>query len=165
MTPFKTDRLCFREMTDEDLDAMASLLGDPDVMTYYPEPKSRAESQRWIDWNKRNYIEHGFGLWIVETHDGVFVGDCGLTWQPVNGVQTLEVGYHVRPEHQRRGYASEAADACLSFARALGTTHIVAIIHPENVASQRVAQKIGLVREGVTASSNGQVQTVYGRDL
>lgn len=33
----------------------------------------------WIEWNRRNYTEHGFGLWVIETHGGEFVGDCGLT--------------------------------------------------------------------------------------
>ena len=61
------------------LDAMTELLGDPRVMTYYPRPKTRDETQRWIEWNKTNYREHGFGLWILETNDGQFIGDCGLT--------------------------------------------------------------------------------------
>lgn len=39
----------------------------------------------WIEWNCRNYAEHGFGLWVLETHAGEFVGDCGLTMQEVDG--------------------------------------------------------------------------------
>jgi len=151
-------------MTDDDLDNMAAMLGDPTVMTYYPAPKTRAQVQDWIDWNKRNYAEHGYGLWVIETHDGEFVGDCGLTWQKVNGSPVLEVGYHVRAEVQRRGNASEAAAACLEYARALGITHLVAIIHPENIASQRVAEKIGLSFETV-ATGSGQDRLVYGADL
>ena len=151
-------------MADDDLDDMAAMLGDPTVMTYYPAPKTRAQVQDWIDWNKRNYAEHGYGLWVIETHDGEFVGDCGLTWQKVNGSPVLEVGYHVRAEVQRRGNASEAAAACLEYARALGITHLVAIIHPENIASQRVAEKIGLSFETV-ATGSGQDRFVYGADL
>ncbi|WP_454850037.1 GNAT family N-acetyltransferase [Promicromonospora soli] len=107
MLPEPTARLRFREMSDDDLDRMSALLGDPEVMRFYPAPKTRAQAQSWIDWNVRNYAEHGFGLWVVETHDGEFVGDCGLTWQTVGGERHVEVGYHVRAELQGRGLATE----------------------------------------------------------
>ena len=82
-------------MADDDLEDMSAMLADPGVMEFYPRPKSREETQAWIDWNKRNYTEHGFGLWIIETKAGEFAGDCGLTWQAVNGRPELEVGYHM----------------------------------------------------------------------
>lgn len=132
-------------MTVADLDDMASLLGDPDVMTYYPAPKTREQAADWIAWNLKNYAEHGYGLWIIETHAGEFIGDCGLTWQSVNGRPRLEVGYHVRAAAQGRGYATEAAAACRDFARSvLGAPELVAIIDPRNGPSRRVAEKIGL---------------------
>lgn len=136
-----SDRLNFRNMTDDDLENMSAMLADPDVMEFYPRPKSRDEAQAWIDWNKSNYVEHGYGLWIIETKAGEFAGDCGLTWQAVNGRPELEVGYHVRAEMQGRGYATEAAAACRDFARnILEVAHLVAIIHPDNTASRRVAE-------------------------
>ena len=73
----RSDRLNFRNMTDDDLEDMAAMLADPDVMEYYPRPKSRGEAQAWIDWNKSNYAQHGYGLWIIETKAGKFAGDCG----------------------------------------------------------------------------------------
>jgi RimJ/RimL family protein N-acetyltransferase len=78
-------------MVPSDLDAMAGLLGDPEVMRYYPAPKTRDEAAAWIAWNARNYADYGYGLWIIETHAGDFVGDCGLTRQVVNGLTKLEV--------------------------------------------------------------------------
>ena len=72
-------RLTFREMTPDDLDDMALLLGDPEVMTYYPRPKTRDEAVQWVDWNRALYRTHGYGLWVLCTADGGFVGDCGLT--------------------------------------------------------------------------------------
>jgi len=150
-------------MTDADLDDMAAMLADADVMEYYPRPKNREEAQRWIDWNKRNYLEHGYGLWIIETTAGEFVGDCGLTWQAVNGRPELEVGYHVRAELQGRGYATEAASACLDFARDIvQAAHLVAIIHPDNRASRRVAEKIGLEFEEDDFGGAIAVRPVYG---
>ncbi|MDK1359894.1 GNAT family N-acetyltransferase [Arthrobacter sp. zg-Y1219] len=145
MIPPPTARLRFREMTAADLGNMAALLGDPAVMTYYPAPKTRDEALGWIAWNEKNYTEHGHGLWIVESLAGTFLGDCGLTWQDVNGRTELEVGYHMRVDVQGRGYATEAAAACRDHARdELRVQELVAIIHPDNAASRRVAEKIGL---------------------
>jgi RimJ/RimL family protein N-acetyltransferase len=151
-------------MTDADLDQMAALLGDPDVMRYYPAPKSRDEAQRWIDWNKSNYAEHGFGLWVVETVEGDFIGDCGLTWQTIDGAREVEVGYHVRSVAQGNGYATEAATACMQFARQRGIRRLVAIIDPANAASQRVAVKIGLQFER-RITKGGAEQVIYAATI
>jgi len=143
-------------MLPTDLDDMAALLGDPDVMRFYPAPKTREQAAAWIEWNRRNYAEHGYGLWIIETHEGEFVGDCGLTWQAVNGIKKLEVGYHVDPRWQGQGMASEAAAACRDFAREhVEVPELIAIIHPDNRASERVAEKIGMQRVEDDERANG----------
>ena len=153
-------------MNPADLDDMAALLGDPNVMAFYPSPKSRDEAAAWISWNQRNYTEHAHGLWIIETNSGEFIGDCGLTWQPVNGLPRLEVGYHVSVRHQRNGYATEAAAACRDFARhRLKATELVAIIHPDNVASCRVAEKIGMHYIEDDRDGAIPVRRVLGMDL
>lgn len=165
--PTGSQRIRFRAMTDDDLDDVAALLGDPVVMTHYPAPKTREQARAWIDWNQRNYAEHGFGLWVIETRAHAFIGDCGLTWQDVNGRSELEVGYHVRTAAQGQGFATEAAAACLEFARSvLGAPTLVAIIHPDNIASQRVAEKIGLrFQEEDTSGGRQAVRWVYGTQL
>lgn len=153
-------------MTPADLDNLASLLGDPLVMKFYPAPKNREEAARWIAWNEGNYETHGFGLWIIETRSGEFVGDCGLTWQEVNGVQKLEVGYHVRAALHGQGYATEAAAACRDFAREnLAVSELVAIIHPDNAASERVACKIGMSRHEDDRGGPIAVRRVLGMAL
>jgi GNAT superfamily N-acetyltransferase len=117
-------RLAFRDMTPDDIDDiddMAALLGDPDVMTYP---------------------------------------------QIVDGVTELEVGYHVMPALQRRGYATEAAAASRDFARSvLGATRLVAIIHPDNRPSQRVAENIGLRPEKRTTVHGGRDVIIYAAAL
>jgi RimJ/RimL family protein N-acetyltransferase len=162
-----TPRLTLREMTDADLDDMAALLGDEDVMRYYPRPKTRGEARDWIARNQRRYREHGFGLWIMNLRDtGEFVGDCGLTIQHVDGVDELEVGYHVRTSMQGKGYATEAAAASRDFARdVLGSRRLVAIINPLNLPSQRVAAKIGFQMEKHAVAPNGTEAVIYAGDL
>ena len=153
-------------MLPTDLDDMAALLGDPDVMRFYPAPKTREQAAAWIEWNQRNYAEHGYGLWVIETHEGDFVGDCGLTWQAVNGVKKLEVGYHVAPRWQGQGLASEAAAACRDFARGhVEVPELIAIIHPDNRASERVAEKIGMQRVEDDRPANSSPRIVMSMHL
>jgi RimJ/RimL family protein N-acetyltransferase len=153
-----TRRLILRQMTSADLDHMAALLGDPDVMRYYPAPKSRDEAQAWIDWNQRLYRERGFGLWAITIRaTNEFAGDCGLTPQRVDGAEEIEVGYHIRAGLQGNGYATEAAAACRDFARDVhGLRRLIAIIDPANIPSQRVAARIGLEQEKTTTVFGGQ---------
>jgi len=167
MQPPVTERLSLREMTVDDLDDMAALLGDPEVMRHYPRPKTREEASGWIAWNQRLYREHGYGLWLVRRReDGAFVGDCGLTPQVVDGETHLEVGYHVRADLQGHGYATEAAAACRDLARdVLRAPKLIAIIDPDNVASQRVATKIGLRPWRRTRYGNGADVVVLATDF
>ncbi len=74
----------------------------------------------WTAWNRENYARHGFGLWVIETPAGEFVGDCGLTVQEVQGEWLVEAGWHVRPELRRQGFAAEAAEAVRRAAEGLG---------------------------------------------
>ncbi|MEV6108882.1 GNAT family N-acetyltransferase [Streptomyces sp. NPDC051940] len=165
--PPPTPRLAFRPMTRDDLDDMAALLGDPEVMRHYPRPKTREEAADWIDWNQRLYRQEGYGLWVVVLSDtGAFAGDCGLTPQEIEGVTELEVGYHIRTGLQGKGYATEAAAACRDHARdALGAERLVAIIRPDNTPSQRVAEKIGLPFERAAVSRSGLPVRVHAARL
>jgi RimJ/RimL family protein N-acetyltransferase len=150
-------------MTFDDLDDMAALLGDPVVMRYYPRTRDRDGARDWITWNQGLYETGGFGMWVVRlSATGEFVGDCGLTPQEIDGVTDVEVGYHVRAELQGHGYATEAAAACHAYARdVLGVKRLIAIIHPDNVPSQRVAEKVGLAFERDTLSRDGDPVRVY----
>jgi RimJ/RimL family protein N-acetyltransferase len=161
-----TRRLILREMTGADLDDMAALLGDPEVMRYYPAPKSRAEAQAWINWNQRLYRERGFGLWAVALRaTGEFAGDCGLTPQRVDDAEEIEIGYHLRASLQGNGFATEAAAACRDFARdVLGLRRLIAIIDPANIPSQRVAAKIGLKEEKRTTVFGSQ-RVIYAASI
>ncbi len=147
--PPPTERLAFHEMTPADEPDMQRLLGDPRVMWVYPEPLDSAGVRAWINRNTERFASRGFGLWVATKRDtGEFVGECGLVPQTVDGIEEIEVGYHVLPELWGQGFAPEAVGACLAFARdTLGLHRICALIDPRNVASQRVAAKTGLTHE------------------
>ncbi|MCS3842381.1 GNAT family N-acetyltransferase [Microbacterium sp. AK031] len=163
LLPEPTARLRFREMDQADLDDMAQMLGDPETMKFYPAPKTREESAGWIARMQERYVRDGHGLWVIETHGGEFIGDCGITWQSYNDTPVREVGYHVRRDHQGSGYATEAARACLELVRReYAPTLLTAIIHPENVASRRVAENLGMTHIADDSAHPWIVRTVMG---
>ena len=166
LLPAPTVRLRFREMVDDDLEQVAQMLADPVTMAFYPAPKTRAESGEWIRRMQLRYSADGHGLWVIETFDGTFVGDCGITWQSYNGIPVREVGYHVRRELTGRGFATEAAMACVELARAhFAPSQLTAIIHPDNLASRRVAEHLGMTHIADDRAHPWVVRTVMGMQI
>lgn len=147
MLPDPTDRLTFRPMTMADVDDVTAMLVAFDPMRGDRPPSTREDAVRWVEWQERTYAEHDFGLWVVETHDGTFLGDCGLTVQDVEGTPHVEIGYHLLPAARGQGHATEAARAVRDCAAAHGVDHLVALIRPDNLASQGVARNLGMVLE------------------
>ena len=113
----ETERLLLREMTDDDFPALYKVLADPDIMRHYPYIFDEARVKNWIERNKERYRIFGFGLWAVcLKKTGETIGDCGLTMQLINGQIKPEIGYHIRADQQRNGYAKEAAIAVRDWA-------------------------------------------------
>jgi RimJ/RimL family protein N-acetyltransferase len=113
----ETDRLILREMTEDDFDALYAVLADSDIMKHYPYTFDEDRVKEWIRRNIERYKIFGFGLWTVVLREtGDMNGDCGLTMQIINGQIRPEIGYHIRKDCQRRGYASEAAKAVRDWA-------------------------------------------------
>ena len=108
----ETERLYLRKMTENDFEALNKVLSDPKIMQYYPHAFDEAEVKNWIQRNMERYRIFGFGLWAVCLKEtGEMIGDCGLTMQLINGQIKPEIGYHIRADKQRKGYAKEAAAA------------------------------------------------------
>ena len=146
MEVLQTSRLTLREFTSSDAEALALVLSDPETMKFYPAPFDRAGVEQWIVRNMRRYAENGHGLWgMVLKSTGELIGDCGLTVQSVDGVEEIEIGYHVRRDLWGQGLAAEAARACRDdgFAR-LRVERLISLIRPENIPSRRVAEKNGM---------------------
>lgn len=142
----ETRRLILREMSPADLDFVADMLADPEVMRYYPKCYSREEAATWIGRQMNRYARHGHGLWLVlDKAGGQPVGQVGLLIQNLDGVEEKEVGYLIHRPFWRCGFATEAAMACRDHAfDVLGRQQVIALIRPENVPSQGVARKLGM---------------------
>ena len=108
----ETERLLLREMTENDFDALNKVLADSDIMQHYPYTFDEVRVRNCIQRNIERYQIFGFGLWAVCLKEtGEMIGDCGLTMQLIGGQIKPEIGYHIRADKQRKGYAKEAAIA------------------------------------------------------
>jgi len=108
----ETERLLLREMKDDDFQALYEVLADTEIMQYYPYAFDENRVRNWIQRNIDRYRIFGFGLWTVCMKEtGEIIGDCGLTMQLINGQIKPEIGYHIKADKQRNGYAKEAAIA------------------------------------------------------
>ena len=107
----QTSRLLLREMTEDDLPALRSILQDPQVMYAYEHAFSEEEVRAWLAKQRRRYAEDGFGLWaMVLRQTGAMIGQCGLTMQDWNGKMVPEIGYLFEKAYWHRGYASEGGE-------------------------------------------------------
>lgn len=133
-------------MTEDDLDFMTEMLGDPEVMRFYPKVCSREEALESIKLQLTRYARDGHGFWLlIDRAKGLPIGRAGLVIQEVEGAKEPEVGYMVHRPYWRQGYATEAARAVRDHAlTALKKPYIISLIRPENVPSQGVARKLGM---------------------
>ena len=142
----ETERLLLREMNEGDFDALHAVLADPNIMRHYPYTFDESRVRSWIGTNMERYRVFGFGLWAVCLKEtGEMIGDCGLTMQKIKGSIRPEIGYHIRADEQRKGYAREAASAVRDWAFQHTPFRILySYMSAENVASYSTARSIGM---------------------
>lgn len=142
---FETERLILREFQLTDAEHLFELNADPEVIQYTGDP-AFASLQEAIDLitNYDQYKLYGYGRWSVVTKDeGEFIGWCGLKNHPQEGF--IDLGYRLFKSVWGNGYATEAAKACLDYGHyELGIEEIIARVLPDNRASIRVIEKIGM---------------------
>jgi len=109
-----TPRLILREMSPDDLDFVATMLADPEVMQFYPKCYSREEAATWIERQMRRYARHGHGLWLaLDKMTGQPVGQVGLLIQNVHGVEEKEVAYPRARRGDRGPHPEQALHASM----------------------------------------------------
>jgi RimJ/RimL family protein N-acetyltransferase len=160
----ETERLILREWREEDFEPYAALCADPVVMRFLGgKPLNRHDAWR----NMASMIGHwhlrGFGLFVVEEKaSGRFAGRIGFL-QP-EGWPGFEVGWTLGREFWGNGYATEGGRRCIDYAfDELDRDHVISLIHPDNAASIRVAERLGERHEG-EAEVLGMTVRVYGID-
>jgi RimJ/RimL family protein N-acetyltransferase len=146
MTTIETERLILRAPVLDDFEELARVGADPEVMRYLTvdgKPLSRFNAWQSFASIAGHWALRGYGMFMVrERGTGAFVGRVG-PWFP-EGWPDLEVGWTLGREMWGRGYASEAARACLDFVfDGLNRPYVCSLITPENVRSIRVAERLG----------------------
>jgi RimJ/RimL family protein N-acetyltransferase len=153
VTPIlETERLRLPEFSRDDLDDLAAMVADEDQMRFYPRARTRDEASAWIGRNLVLYERCGFGFWLIESPATAgFVGYCGIRPLDLKGASEIEIGWHIKKTSWNQGIATEAALGVRDLAfGGFALSRLRAIIHPDHIASRRVAENIGMRHEQTT---------------
>jgi len=153
-SPICTERLMLRRWRADDEEAMVAINGDPEVTRYLNRPVDAAAVRSFLSASSAHWARHGFGPWALEGRSaplrGRLLGFAGVafpTFLP-EIAHRPELGWRLARDVWGRGLATEAAAAALEDARRrVGLRELIAIIHPDNRRSQRVARKLGMSLE------------------
>src|SRR5205809_6488690 len=146
MPRLETPRLLLRPLQASDVAVLIALWADPDVTSYMGGPRETGTVRRILEDELRTGSADAFGFYpVVEKTSGRVIGDCGLTKKDVDGRDEVELVYVFAADAWGQGYATEAACALRDYARGpLKVRRLIALIDPENTASARVAEKVGM---------------------
>ena len=151
MATIETPRLLLRHWRDTDIEPWVAMNLNPRVTEFFASTYTREFAESTAALCRRELYERGYGWWIVEARGGApFTGVVCLREVPFEAHFTpaREIGWRFAPEHWGNGYATEGARGALEHAfAALGWDEIVAMTAVENVASQRVMQRLGMTRD------------------
>lgn len=144
-TEIETSRLCLRAIAASDWSAIHSYMSDPHVTAFLPQGVLDEQAARAFALKQSG--EDREAVAVVEKASGLLIGHMPFhAWAEP---QTYEIGWAFGRAHQGKGYATEAGRALLAHAfGSLGAHRVIATCQPENTASWRVAEKLGLRREG-----------------
>lgn len=144
-----TERVVLRDWRDADLEPFAALNADPVVMTHFPSVLTREQSDALAGRIRGLLSAQGWGLWAAEA-EGSFIGFVGIARPRFDAPFSpcVELGWRLARHAQGRGLATEAAREVLRFAlENLPGENVVSFTVPQNTASRRVMEKIGLTYE------------------
>lgn len=148
-----TERLLLRAPGPGDGPGYRELLMHPTIGEWLrPKPLrpfEPADGDAWLAGDAGHWERFGFGPWaVIERETDDYLGRVGLRWTEYDGRAGIEVLWAIDPDRHSEGFASEAAAAALDFGAELELDDVVALILPINVASRRVATKIGMEPDG-----------------
>jgi RimJ/RimL family protein N-acetyltransferase len=141
-----TSRIVLRAYKEGEVSQLHGILQVPDVLQYFPrsDPPSLAKAQRLVESQQKHWAEYGFGWWALALKDtDELFGWCGLNFLPET--DEVELKYLLAKGFWGRGLATEASRASMEYAFTSTVLDIViGLVHPENIASQRVLEKVGM---------------------
>ena len=158
----QSERLTTRFLTSDDIKPWTDFFNDKEAVELFPDNGMATNEEKakfWIDKTLNRYKENKFGLQkLIYKSTNEFVGQCGLMTQEVDGINELEVGYHIFKKYWGQGFAPEAARLFIDYAFDNSLSgNIISIIDKRNIKSQRVADKNGLIKDKETSWNNLEV--------
>jgi len=158
MEHFSTDRLTAERLNDSHLADLVALHLDAEVSRYLGGVRSAEVTKSYLEVNMAHWDQHGFGLWVLRTEDGAFVGRAGIRHLLVDGVDEIEIFYAFRRGAWGLGFASEIATAMTE----IGLSHLklpslIGVVFVENAASRRVLEKSDYLLERSTVHRGNDV--------
>jgi ribosomal-protein-alanine N-acetyltransferase len=161
--PITTKRLVIRPFDEGDLDAAYQVSSDPEARRFTGGVLTRAESDRGLHGHIDRVSQSGLGARaVIECQSNQLIGYCGL--QRFADTEEIELFYGYATRARGRGFATEAATALIELGlRYLQTEPLVAIVHPENLASLRVLEKLGFTRSGTYPHPRWKVEHLFLR--
>jgi RimJ/RimL family protein N-acetyltransferase len=165
----ETDRLILRGWRDDDLGPLARMYGDEETMRFIGlgGGRSREEAAEMLDKHRLFWEENGFGLWAVEDKaSGEMIGRIGLWVHPLLP-DDVEVGWLLERSRWGQGLATEGGAASIHYAfEELQLPRVVSLTYPENKASRRIMEKLGLTYHGEIPYERvrGGIVVWYARD-
>jgi len=162
----ETDRLILRTLEEEYSGDLALLLSNEKVHRFFPKKLNMEESRQFLKEVQKRQKKDGFSFWaVIRKNDERFLGICGLLKQKIDGIDEVEVAYRISDEFWGKGYAPEAAEGCIIYAKnELKVRSVISLILKENVQSIRATQKNGLILEK-EIMFHDHVHQVYRRYL
>lgn len=145
---FKSERLGFREWSDNDSAILHQINTSPKAMMYFPKISTKEETSQMHQRIKSHFVEHGFGLYAVDNlNDHHTIGFIGFAIPGFNASFTpcIEIGWRLLPDYWNQGLATEGAKRCLDFGfQTLNFSEVHSFTSILNLPSERVMQKIGM---------------------
>jgi RimJ/RimL family protein N-acetyltransferase len=157
----ETSRLHIRQFSPIDVDELALILSDPEVMRHSIRGVfTKSQTAEFIDWCLEQHKQRGFApCALIEKKAGVLIGFCGLSPEIINRNEEIHIGYRLATSFWGRGLATEAVQAVLCYGfDNLGLPTIAAIVEPEHHASIRVLEKTGFRSFECTIFKNREVR-------
>lgn len=142
----ETERLSLREISQDDFPAICAILRNERVMYAWEHTFTHDEVKEWITENIMRYSRDGFSYWaVIERTAHVLIGVAGIIMEKVDEEEHVGIGYIFNDAYWHRGFAFEAAAACVRYAfEVLNIIEITAQIRPTNTSSIHVAEKLGM---------------------
>ena len=165
----ETERLKFRLLKLEDFNDWINLFKGKNVAKFLGMDPNLSEKEMCEIWFEKTFNRYENDLGgrnvFIDKETNLLIGQCGLLIQSIQNVERLEIGYSILPKYWHKGYASESAIKCKNYAFENNLSDsLISMVHVENIGSEKVALKNGMILEQRINSYEGSAMNIFRID-